>query len=62
MTLQEEVSAYLAGVIRRNQLTQLEIMNMRPSLATRRAVRPRPGFLVNLARLVLVIFLKRPHI
>lgn len=53
MSIEEEVKAYLAGVYRRNQLSQLEMMAARPTLAQRRLARPRVGVLRRFLRLLI---------
>lgn len=53
MNIEDAVRFYLAGVARRNQLAQLEVMAARPTLAMRRAVRPRLGLVRRLVRLLM---------
>lgn len=50
MTLEEEIRWYLLHAYRRRQLARLEVMAARPSLARRRAARPRLGVVRRLVR------------
>lgn len=52
MAIDEEIRAYLAGLMRRNRLAQLEHMAARPTLAQRRAARPRLGIVRRLVRFI----------